>query len=268
MIYFCELNFTKAGYEMIALVSQALKIFAGNFALLAGIAVLIGMPKAFLQSLFMIFVIGGEENSFWADMLAGTVLELIFGTLMAGALIAALTGIRSGNDLPFTACLTSGLRNWSRLFAARLIPMLGVSLGFLAFMIPGIVLLIRWLFVDYAVLLEGADSSSARKRSAELIRGARWEALGILLILFAGAAGIGWGVGVPSGFIETIVGRKLFFIDVVTRTITELLEVPVIITFFLFYWQRKEAEMKTQQSCHPEPPPLPASDAVPAQTPE
>lgn len=248
---------------MIALIGQAFRIFGNNFVLLAGIALVFGMPRAFIQNLFSFFVFGPEPSMFEIFFLE-SVLELFICTFAAGALIAALTGIRSGNTLSFTECITSGLRNWSRLFRARLLPVILISLGMIAFVIPGIYLTIKWLLLDFIVILEGADPALARKRSSDMMQGVRWNGFIIILLFFL----IYLGTSIPSHFIEEMTGQKFFLIDVCIGTLADIMGTLGIISIFLFYWQRREAESNAQQALRPEPPPLPTTDAVSAQTPE
>ncbi len=82
---------------MIELLKRAFRIFGNNFALLAGIALVVGMPRAFIQNLFYYFVFAPEPN-FLEIFILEAVLELFICTLSAGALIAALTGIRSATS--------------------------------------------------------------------------------------------------------------------------------------------------------------------------
>jgi len=246
---------------MIALIGQAFRIFGNNFALLAGIALVFGMPRALILNVFSYFVFAPEPGIIEGFFLAA-VLDLFIWTLAAGALIAALTGIRSGNPLSFAECMTSGLRNWSRLFRARLLPVMLVYLGLIAFIIPGIYLAIKWLLLDYTVILEGADPSLARKRSSDMMQGVRWR--GLVLLLFFTV--IYLGTTIPSYLIEEMTGQKFFLFDVCIDTLSETVGALVTITFYLLYWQRREEEMKAQPATSPEPPPLPTTDAVSAQT--
>lgn len=252
---------------MIALIGQAFRIFGNNFSLLAGIALVFTMPRAFIENILSYFILDPEPG-FFVDFTMGAMLEVIFGTFMAGGLIAALTGIRSGNQLSFAECIESGVRNWKRLFIARLLPVLLIDIGMLALLLPGILLAIRWLFIDCTVMLERADASGARKRSAQLINGARWAAFGLIVLIFAGMGLMYWGLSVPTDFIKETTGQKIFVLDVCTKTLLGLMEIPITIAVFLFYWQRREEELKAQPATSPEPPPLPVSDAASAQTPE
>jgi len=252
---------------MIALTGQAFRIFGNNFALLAGIALVFGMPRVFVENVLTYFILGPEPG-FLADFVMRTILELTFGSLMAGGLIAALTGIRSGNQLSFAECIESGMRNGKRLFSARLLPVILIDLGMLALIVPGILLAIRWMFIDCTVVLERADAPTARKRSAQLINEVRWDAFRLIILILAGIGVLYWGLSVPADFLEKMTGQKFFMLDVCSKTILELTEIPITTAFFLFYWQRREEELKVQQMTSPEPPPLPATDAASAQTPE
>lgn len=252
---------------MIALIGQAFRIFGNNFALLAGIVFVVGVPKSFLHNLVLLFIDVSKDNLF-SDIMSGIMLEFIFQPLTTGAVIAALISIRSGNNLTFGECMSSGFRNWRRLFIAGSIAGIISFIGLLAFIVPGIIFTIRYILVSYTVILERVPAIEALQRSSELSSGHRWKLFGLLAILLVGSGIAGLIAGFPMGIIESMIGRKLFIISVITESILELASAPVIIVFFLFYWQRREEELKAQPATSPEPPPLPVSDAASAQTPE
>jgi hypothetical protein len=76
----------------------------------------------------------------------------------------------------------------------------GVCLGFLALLIPGIWLAIRWYFAVQSAVLEDHAPAAALRRSAELVDGSWWRVLGLWLamslitsLLVAPASGAGFG---------------------------------------------------------------------------
>ena len=91
--------------------------------------------------------------------------------------------------LTVTLLKLHGQRNSSRgvgtVFFIGLLSGLGILLGFVLFVVPGIILLVRWsMSVPYA-LAEDVSATDAMAASFDETRGAFWPLLGILLVCYA-----------------------------------------------------------------------------------
>ena len=60
---------------------------------------------------------------------------------------------------------------------------LAVGLGFLALIIPGVWLAVRWYFGAQAAVVDGSRGIDALRRSGELVHGMWWRVAGILFVL-------------------------------------------------------------------------------------
>jgi hypothetical protein len=67
--------------------------------------------------------------------------------------------------------------------AASIITAIGVGLGLVAFLIPGMWLLLRLYVVAQTAAIEGADWPTTLRRGFALTRGSSWRVLGMLVIL-------------------------------------------------------------------------------------
>ncbi len=95
-------------------------------------------------------------------------------------------------------------------------------LGFIFFIIPGVYLLVNYLFVPQAVIIEGLSGMKALQRSKDLIRSVFMKTC-LFMILFA--------------FIEGIIGITLGFNDAV-RYLGTLLFTPLGTVFFTVYYYK------------------------------
>ena len=59
---------------------------------------------------------------------------------------------------------------------------LGIALGLLLLIIPGIFLVVRWFFVPQAVVLEDAPRPGALTASGRMVEGFWWRACGIVVL--------------------------------------------------------------------------------------
>ena len=98
-------------------------------------------------------------------------VEIVFGPICTGGVITALAAQMSGEKTPYPEAIRAGLHHWGRLFGARIVAQGLVMLGLLAFIIPGIILAVRFSLIDEVVVLEGAGVTAARNRSVQLTRG-------------------------------------------------------------------------------------------------
>lgn len=70
------------------------------------------------------------------------------------------------------------------LLLASILQAIIVALGFILLVIPGVYLLVRYLFISQAIVLEHKGIGGAFSRSGELVRGSWWRVFGIGLVLF------------------------------------------------------------------------------------
>jgi hypothetical protein len=75
------------------------------------------------------------------------------------------------------------LRVLPTVVAAWIIACIGIGLGFVAFVIPGLWLLLRLYVVAQTAAIEGADWPTTLRRGFALTRGSSWRILGMLAII-------------------------------------------------------------------------------------
>lgn len=102
---------------------------------------------------------------------------------MQGALTLATVSESEGRRASFGECLAVGLRFFLPLIGVGIIFGLGVVLGALLLVVPGIIVMLMWSVAAPAVVIERQGVFSALGRSRELTKGARWKILGLFLVL-------------------------------------------------------------------------------------
>lgn len=124
-----------------------------------------------------------------------TLIQLIPAALLAPISTAATTVIavdllhRAPTDA--SRALESVAERFWPMAAVSAITVTGLAAGLFALIIPGLVLLILWLFAAQVVLLERRGVREAFRRSVALVRGAFWWTLGgfLAISLTVGLAG-------------------------------------------------------------------------------
>ena len=82
--------------------------------------------------------------------------------------------------------------------AAQIVAGIGIGIGLLAFVLPGIYLLLRWAVVAQAAALENTDWIGALRRSGELVRGHYWHVFGVVVVTTAVNLGLSEAAGAVS----------------------------------------------------------------------
>lgn len=123
-------------------------------------------------------------------------------TLVQGALVDAVDSEHRGVAVPSVGNLyKSSSRRLGSLVWLSIMTGLGVSLGLVCFIVPGILLAIRWALAAPIVMLEGLGASAAMKRSRELVRGHRGAVFRVLLNV--------WGRTIIAGGLLNLILTRL-----------------------------------------------------------
>ncbi len=106
------------------------------------------------------------------------IISFLIGIILAMGLIRASLAVVSGGT-PAVAMLflTEGFGAY---FLASILVGIGVVLGMIALIVPGIILAIMWHFFGYVIVEDPSTGAlDAMRRSAEITRGHRWQLLGL-----------------------------------------------------------------------------------------
>jgi len=126
----------------------------------------------------------------WTLVVAIAVIAVFFRLLGFVVSIYADIGMRSfalkAHDEPEAVELDDliHLHTFWRYLGMNILFIVGVVIGFILLIVPGIILAIGWSFAPYLVIEQGAGPVDALKRSWELTKGNRWTLflLGLALI--------------------------------------------------------------------------------------
>jgi hypothetical protein len=219
-------------------VRAAFRLFVRNLALLAAIVLTVSIPVNVVAGAVERWVLGPTVPV--QAMQVSIVLDALLSPISAGAVVHALAVLRGGERASYGAAMRVGLGNAGRLFKANVYAGALILLGFLAGIVPGVLLAIRWALIDPVVVLEQAGARAARRRSAELSRGRRGTiAVALVLCLVA--------VGLPTlgayGVVYAILALDAFPVDVALDGGLDVLYTVVQIVVFLFYCASREREL-------------------------
>jgi Protein of unknown function (DUF975) len=128
------------------------------------------------------FTSGDTTYSIGVGFILAQIVNLVVGAVLAMGLIRATLAVTEGRKPDISMLFRSeGLGAY---VIASILVTLGVLIGFILLIVPGIILLIMWHFFGY-VIVDNPETGAidAMRRSAEITKGHRWALFGLGLLL-------------------------------------------------------------------------------------
>lgn len=229
---------------MFGKLSEAVRLLAGNFLLIAAIVLTVWLPGNLLLGYIAFFAPGLDSARM--VMRGAMYIEGIFGPIYIGAMVYALWQIKQGQAVRYGEAIGVGVRNWGRLFGARLVAGLQIVIGMLLFVIPGVVLALRYALLDSVVIIEGTEMSNSRRRSTELTEGIKLQMLAMVVLFYLGFILVGIMIYFSLYFVEEIAQLSLplaFALETAADCALDLVYAVLQIAVFLYYWEKRQIEL-------------------------
>jgi len=121
--------------------------------------------------------------------LLSVVISIVGFFWVQGALVEAVRDVRDGRFDSSIGELYSRTRpRLPALISAGVLAGLGIVLGLVLLIVPGLYLLTRWLFIAPAIVLEGRSAGESFGRSSALVKGHGWSVFGLMILTVVAAA--------------------------------------------------------------------------------
>lgn len=200
---------TRARFELGRVVSQTFGVIGRNapgFLLLS--AVLVGAPTLAVGLVQMSMAqpgLAGEPNVTPSGILlglVGVVVQMVGSSLLQVALVQATVTDLNGGKVSPRAGLELAARLLLPIIGLSVIVGLGVSIGALLLVVPGLILAVMWAVAVPAMVAEKRGVFESLQRSRDLTRGSRWAifflGLAYFIVFITLNAAIG-GLSVAAG---------------------------------------------------------------------
>lgn len=167
--------------------SQISGLIGRNFVPFFVLALLFsGLPSLFVYFIQPMFMGNPASPGAAGAGALGMVVTILIALLPAFVLQAALTRASiddlSGKTVSISTALEAGLRYLFPLLGLAIMVGLGVMVGFLLLIVPGIILAICWMVSSPVLVVEKTGVFQAMQRSLALTRNHRWALFGIFLL--------------------------------------------------------------------------------------
>lgn len=189
---------------------------------------LVGLPSLVMvygQSVVML-----SQNVTGLGLAAAGWLLYLIGVYVLQGLVIKVTVARFNNKtMSIGEAFEAGFKVVLPLLGVAIVVGLGVMLGFILLIVPGIILAVIWSVATGAVVVEGRGVGDALQRSRDLTRGYRWEIFGLGVIMVVASTIIGIAVGGVSaatggGFMA---GSTNLFVNMVTSAVSNILNAVI-----------------------------------------
>jgi hypothetical protein len=165
-----EIDFASEPFDSpMRLVVRALRMFVRRFAIIAAITLAVFIPGSLaLQGICEALDVPINGIPFYLVM---QVLDIMMASFVAPAVVYALVGSQSG----FDTALRWGRRQFGKTLWNEIKVNVIVTLRLLLLVVPGVMAMLRFIFTDIVVAIEGDLAPDPMARSTELSRGRRWR---------------------------------------------------------------------------------------------
>jgi hypothetical protein len=180
-----------------------------------------------------------QNFNWWAFALT-ILLTIIVSTLTQAAIIYGTFQDLRGQKASIGDCIARGLSSILPVIIGSILLSLGIMIGSLLLIVPGIILALMWWVYVPSIVVEGKGIIEAFGRSRELTRGRRWHLLGLVIVLLI----LMFVVGFIAQFVVMIIAAQ----GGMTATIIEyvfnalLTAFTAVLVAVAYYYLRAEKE--------------------------
>ena len=216
--------------------------FKVHYVALAMITLPILTPVYFLLDIYEYNFITEESSVF--EIIAPSFLASVFYPIYAVGVVFYIAKALSGELLSPVQAWKLGLSHWTTYIILSLLMWLLIGLGFMALVIPGFILLVRYSFAQIDLLLNKSTPVTSLKNSWSLTENYFW-------LLLGGFAVITLAIWIPAYLVNEVFNfhdAVFYLVNFLWALISSVLSAIYTIFAFRVYELTKSEEVKDQGS--------------------
>lgn len=153
--------------------------------------------------------------------IVAAILSLAATTLFTGMVVELVADVQDGRrDATVEQLLKAATPVLGQLILVGIVAGIGIAIGFVLIIVPGLILVTIWSVAAPVVVLENPGGLRALGRSRELVRGNGWSVFGVILMLVI-------GVGIVAAVIEAVGNSGGTGVGIVVRIVVQILTAPL-----------------------------------------
>lgn len=224
---------------------EAWELYKGHWSHFALIALVVFVVVAAI-GIVLALLLG------WLGAILGAIVSFVGWYWLQGALIEAVRDVRDGRaDLSVSETFARVQPRLGSIIGAGILLGLGVGIGFVLFIVPGLFLLTIWIAVIPAVVLESRGIGESFGRSRELVSGNGWNVFGVIVLTILLLIGV-W-------LVLSLVLTPLadWLASLIGQAVNSLVIGPFVVTIWtLVYYRLKAREEEAAAPAAPAPEPV------------
>ena len=190
----------------------------------------------------------------WFGAIIGAILYFIALFWVQGALVKAVEDVRDGRaDLSLSETFERVRPQLGSIIVAGILAGLGIALGLILLIVPGLILLTWWILIIPVIVLEQRRAGESFSRSRELVRGYGWSVFGVIVLTILLI--IAFYIVLSLILLPAADWLRSFIQSVVGGAVTT----PFIVSAWTLLYYR----LKAAKEPPPETPPPPAQEPIP-----
>jgi hypothetical protein len=223
------------------------------------------LPVAFGLFLVVAIVNGIIGGSLLLLPLALAV-SVVAATLYQGMVVGLVRDVRDGRRDSSVGDLIEA--TWPvvlPLIGAGILAGIAIGVGFLLFVVPGLILLTIWAVIAPVIVVERRSVMEAFGRSRELVRGNGWQVFGVIFVVFLITGVVSGILGAIGTGISDSVGMRILF-NLIASTLTAPIAALAAATIYfrLLAIKGEAGSSEAPSPAAPPAPPPPPSGPAPA----
>jgi hypothetical protein len=160
--------------------SKSVTIYGRHIVLFTLIAGIIGLPIVFSGYLLL----GIRSNSpFPVSSVVGLFIAFFLQPLSTAIILYGAFQDMRGQGVRLGESIARGLARFPSLLGLMFLSTLGIMLGLIVFLVPGVILMIMWYVAVPVCVVERAGPISSLGRSQALTKGHRWKLFGFVILI-------------------------------------------------------------------------------------
>lgn len=164
-----------------SLLLDSVRFFRKHYIPIAMIVLPIFIPLEILDAVYSNYVL--KEDSGFLELLPIMFIGLLVSPIYTAGVIFYISSVVAGDAIDTKTSWKLGVKYWMPLFILNVFVGVVVALGFVLLVIPGIILLARYAFAEFELLLNNSLPLDAMKDSWETTRKFIWIILGGYLVI-------------------------------------------------------------------------------------
>jgi hypothetical protein len=220
------------------LFADSFSVLFRNFGVFLALATVVVVPVHVIVSGIGLHQLTGHYDKsppLAESLLPSLVSFLVVSPLLNAICIRVLRSLADAEKPSARVAIVEGFEAFTPIFFAVLLAAVGIGVGLLLFIVPGIYLAVRWFFVPQAVVIEGARGPQALVRSMDVTSGFWWRTFLVAVAANVLAALPGLALSVPLTALAESSNRAVW--SLAGTIVTEMLTTPFValVATFLYF---------------------------------